>query len=270
MSVWEWRSERLHLQSTNGKGVSECNTELRTWSRSYCAPTAREQRGRGKVKQVKGNQPRTWNPTVESFQKAGWSPVPNNTERFKIKEVKTTQKRSYLCLGVPTTFRCRLQLQILHCHGSQMWASFSVHACSVAPTLCDPMDCSLPTRLLLSMELSRQEYWSGLPFLAPNVFQKCQRSITILQEPSFSRVIRPQRTAVGGNIQEVAYWEWPFRYTIKFGSSLLFAELVTFSNPFSPLEHGSRSPATIASAAFPLFMNSKNLNNLSLAKLETH
>ena len=32
-------------------------------------------------------------------------------------------------------------------------------------TLCDPMDCSPPA--LLSMELSRQEYWSGLPFHSP-------------------------------------------------------------------------------------------------------
>ena len=30
-------------------------------------------------------------------------------------------------------------------------------------TLCDPMDCQVP----LSMEFSRQEYWSGLPFPPP-------------------------------------------------------------------------------------------------------
>ena len=33
------------------------------------------------------------------------------------------------------------------------------------PTLCDPMDCSLPASL--SMEFSKQEYWSGLPFPSP-------------------------------------------------------------------------------------------------------
>ena len=33
------------------------------------------------------------------------------------------------------------------------------------PTLCDPMDCSPPAAL--SMGLSRQEYWSGLPFPPP-------------------------------------------------------------------------------------------------------
>ena len=35
----------------------------------------------------------------------------------------------------------------------------------LCPTLCDPMDCS--PQAPLSMELSRQEYWSGLPFLPP-------------------------------------------------------------------------------------------------------
>ena len=41
--------------------------------------------------------------------------------------------------------------------------------CSVdqsCPTLCEPMDCS-PPQAPLSMELSRQEYWSGLPFPDP-------------------------------------------------------------------------------------------------------
>ena len=33
------------------------------------------------------------------------------------------------------------------------------------PTLCDPMDCSLPAPS--SVEFSRQEYWSGLPFPSP-------------------------------------------------------------------------------------------------------
>ena len=33
------------------------------------------------------------------------------------------------------------------------------------PTLCNPMDCSLPGSS--SMEFSRQEYWSGWPFPSP-------------------------------------------------------------------------------------------------------
>ena len=37
------------------------------------------------------------------------------------------------------------------------------------PTLCDPMDCSLP-ETALSMGFPRQEYWSGLPFPSPLIF----------------------------------------------------------------------------------------------------
>ena len=39
----------------------------------------------------------------------------------------------------------------------------------VCPTLCDPMDytaCQAP----LSMGISKQEYWSGLPLPSPDVF----------------------------------------------------------------------------------------------------
>ena len=38
-------------------------------------------------------------------------------------------------------------------------------------TLCDPMDCSLPASSvhLLSMDFSKQEYWSGLPFPSPEI-----------------------------------------------------------------------------------------------------
>ena len=39
-----------------------------------------------------------------------------------------------------------------------------VHA-QLCQILCNPMDCSLPVSL--SMEFSRQEYWSGLPFPTP-------------------------------------------------------------------------------------------------------
>ena len=35
----------------------------------------------------------------------------------------------------------------------------------LCPTLCDPMDCACQAPL--SMGFSRQEYWSGLPFLPP-------------------------------------------------------------------------------------------------------
>jgi len=38
-----------------------------------------------------------------------------------------------------------------------------VKAAPLCPTLCDPMDCS---QTPLSVEFSRQEYWSGLPSLS--------------------------------------------------------------------------------------------------------
>ena len=36
------------------------------------------------------------------------------------------------------------------------------------PTLCDPVDCSLPGSSVHG--ISRQEYWSGLPFPSPGDF----------------------------------------------------------------------------------------------------
>ena len=38
------------------------------------------------------------------------------------------------------------------------------------PTLCNPMDCSLPGSSVHAIFFSRQEYWSGLPFLPPGDF----------------------------------------------------------------------------------------------------
>ena len=46
-----------------------------------------------------------------------------------------------------------------------------MYTCSVTQlclTLCDPMDCSLPSSL--SMEFSGQEYWRGLPFPLQGIF----------------------------------------------------------------------------------------------------
>ena len=46
--------------------------------------------------------------------------------------------------------------------------SFYTDTCMLSSVqLCDPMDCSLPGSL--SMGFSRQEYWSGLPFLSPDL-----------------------------------------------------------------------------------------------------
>ena len=55
-------------------------------------------------------------------------------------------------------------LRRFSCHRTvlEKWKVLVTQSC---PTLCDPMDCSRP--LTLSMEFSRQEYWSGLPFPSP-------------------------------------------------------------------------------------------------------
>ena len=49
-------------------------------------------------------------------------------------------------------YRCKVKLYIIKCVSTQPWL-----------TLCDIMACQTP----LSMEFSRQESWSGLPFSTP-------------------------------------------------------------------------------------------------------
>ena len=51
-------------------------------------------------------------------------------------------------------------------------------------TLCNPMDCSL----LLSMEFSRQEYWSGLPFPSPGIFPTWGLNLDLLHCSRFFTV----------------------------------------------------------------------------------
>ena len=45
----------------------------------------------------------------------------------------------------------------------------SISDAQLRPTLCDPMDCSLPGTSVHG--IYRQEYWSGLPFPSPGIFQ---------------------------------------------------------------------------------------------------
>ena len=44
------------------------------------------------------------------------------------------------------------------------------HKLGLCPTLWEPMDCK-PTQAPLSTGFSRQEYWNGLPFPSPGIFQ---------------------------------------------------------------------------------------------------
>ena len=53
------------------------------------------------------------------------------------------------------------------------------------PTLCDPMDHSLPDSSL-SVEFSRQEYWSGLPFLPPGDLPELEIEPESLMSPALA------------------------------------------------------------------------------------
>ena len=48
-----------------------------------------------------------------------------------------------------------------------MLCNFSGKLLQSCLTLCHPMDCMKPSRLLCPQKFSRQEYWSGLPFPFP-------------------------------------------------------------------------------------------------------
>ena len=54
-----------------------------------------------------------------------------------------------------------LHVAILH-HATSASCCFVAQLCLI---LCDPMDCSLPGSSV--HEISRQEYWRGLPFPSP-------------------------------------------------------------------------------------------------------
>ena len=73
-------------------------------------------------------------------------------------------------------------------------------------TLCGPMDCSLPgssaCQALLSLELSRQEYWSGLPFPTLGDLPNPEMEPTSLASPALS----------GGFFTSSATWEAHFVY----------------------------------------------------------
>ena len=67
----------------------------------------------------------------------------------------------------------------------------------LCPTLCDPVDCSLPGSSL-SMEFSRQEYWSGLPCPPPGD----------LSDPGIHRQFSLLCPYVPGNVSIPAGWRW--------------------------------------------------------------
>ena len=53
----------------------------------------------------------------------------------------------------------------LNGHAAAAVAAKLLHSC---PTLCDPIDGSLPGSSVHGTRMSRQEHWSGLPLPSPN------------------------------------------------------------------------------------------------------
>ena len=68
----------------------------------------------------------------------------------------------------------------------------------VVSTLCDPMD-YVAHQVLLSMEFSRQEYWSGLPFPSPGDLPNLGIELAFLVSPA----------SASGFFAAKAAWEAP-------------------------------------------------------------
>ena len=94
--------------------------------------------------------------------------------------------------GVNVLFS-RVYMYNKHC----WWCCLVAKSC---PTLCDPMDYSPPAPL--SVEFSRQDYWSGLPFPSPGD----------LPDPG----IKPMSTALAGHI----LYHWAAREALEHGKTL--------------------------------------------------
>ena len=73
----------------------------------------------------------------------------------------------------------------------------SVLVTKSCPTLCDPMDCIAAHQAPLSMEFSRQEYWSWVPFPPPGDLPNPGTETTSLTSPALA----------GGFMTTSAAWE---------------------------------------------------------------
>ena len=73
---------------------------------------------------------------------------------------RVSERSSTLQNLLPGSFIKKGRLTLITCE-----SKVNMLVAQLCPTLCNPMDCSLPG--YLSMEFSRQEYWSGLPFPSP-------------------------------------------------------------------------------------------------------
>ena len=76
------------------------------------------------------------------------------------------------------------------------------------PTLCDPME--VAHQAPLSMRLSRQEYWSGFPFLSPRN----------LPDPGIEPTSRLSPALAGGFLATAATWEACYESSRHFNTPL--------------------------------------------------
>ena len=70
------------------------------------------------------------------------------------------------------------------------------------PTLCDPVDCQAP----LSIGLSRQEYWSGLPCIPSGIFPTQGSNLHHWGSPLFLYAWRNQGSEILRNLSEILQW----------------------------------------------------------------
>ena len=67
-----------------------------------------------------------------------------------------------------------------------------VLVCLVDSLLCDPLDCSLPWLVPISMGLFRQEYWSGLRFLLQRIIPTQGSNLSLLCLLCCRQILYPQ------------------------------------------------------------------------------
>ena len=109
------------------------------------------------------------------------------------------------------------------------WKGVCIHAKSLqsCPTLCDPMDCSLPG---FSVGFSRQEYWSGLPSPLPGD----------LPNPGLNPHLLPLLHWQGGSLSLAPPW--------KSDGKVCTAILWTLTFPCRPAEEATHDSFVLVKA----------------------
>ena len=109
------------------------------------------------------------------------------------------------------------------------WKGVCIHAKSLqsCPTLCDPMDCSLPG---FSVGFSRQEYWSGLPSPLPGD----------LPNPGLNPRLLPLLHWQGGSLSLAPPW--------KSDGKVCTAILWTLTFPCRPAEEATHDSFVLVKA----------------------